>query len=320
MICEQPAVPFIISLIVATLGFATPLTLGALCGLFCERSGIVNIAIEGLMLTAAFVGFVASSLSHSVWLGLLFAVLAAVLMSALHALLSIRFSVDQIISGTVVNILAIGITGYFNSVLVGAHSLPDPPGTFSQIGFTVPRDIAVIGGSDFKLPPLAILAVILVFVAQYVLFNTSWGLRTRAVGENPEAADTVGINVYFMRYSNVLIGGTLAGLAGAYFTLESTSTFENGMTAGKGFIALAALIFGKWRPFGLWGAALLFGFAQALTITVQFLQQSVDSCKFGIPRDLLVVLPYILTILVVAGVVGRSIPPAAVGQPYRKGR
>ncbi len=307
----------LINLLSNTLEFAAPLTLGALCGLFCERSGVVNIGIEGLMLTSAFFGFIVGSYSQNPWLGIVGAVISSVILSALHAVLSIRFKVDQIISGTVINIMAIGLTGYLNRLFVDSGTLPSPV-TLPRLGIPGLDQIPVLGAL-FVQPPITWLAVILVLVANYVMYFTRWGLRTRAVGENPGAADTVGINVYFMRYANVLIGGAIAGLAGAYFTLESTGTFESGITHGSGFIALAALIFGKWTPLGLWGAALLFGLSQGLSITFQALQQSSD-CQFGISKDVLVMLPYILTILVLAGVVGRAVAPAADGQVYEKGR
>ncbi len=321
-ICDQDFFIVLVNLLSNTLQFAAPLTLGALCGLFCERAGVVNIGIEGLMITSAFTGFIVGSYTQNPWLGIVGASLSAVLMSALHALLSIRFKVDQIISGTVVNILAVGLTGYLNRLFVDSGSIPSAV-TLPKLGFPLLSDHNITGpvlSRLFVQPPITWLAMVLVLVSFYVMYFTRWGLRTRAVGENPAAADTVGINVYFMRYANVLIGGAIAGLAGAYFTLESTGTFETDMTKGSGFIALAALIFGKWTPLGLWGASLLFGLSQGLGITFQLLQQSSDTCKFGISKDVLVMLPYIITILVLAGFIGRAVAPAADGQVYEKGK
>jgi simple sugar transport system permease protein len=289
---------------------ATPLTLGALAGIFSERSGVVNIAIEGLMLTAAFTGFIAGVYTHNLGIALGVAILTGVLLALLHAVLSITFKVDQIISGTVINILAVGITGYFNRQLFYAGA---PPGqsTFPILPVPLLSQIPAVGRIVFEHQPITYAAILLVFGAHFVLFKTPWGLRTRAVGEHPLAADTVGINVYQMRYLNVLIGGAIAGLGGAYFTLESVPHFEPLMTNGRGFIALAAMIFGKWLPFGAWGAALLFGVAEALPAALQI--QGIT-----VPFQLVGMLPYVLTIVVVAGAIGRATPPAAIGVPYEK--
>jgi len=306
-LCGVPIEVLIASLLATTLRVATPLTLGALGGLFCERSGVVNIAIEGMMLWGAFCAYVAGSLTGSLWIGLVAALLMAAVMAALHALLSITFKVDQIISGTVINILAAGVTGFFYDQYFSRNA--PSPGNLPVISIPFLQDIPVFGRL-FQQEPVVWLALILVFVVHFVLFKTRWGLRTRAVGEHPRAADTVGINVYFMRYMNVLIGGAIAGLAGVYFITE-VSVFSPGMTSGRGFIALAALIFGKWTPIGAWGAALLFGFAEALQINVQ-------QCGVDVPAQIVGILPYVVTIVVLAGFVGRSTAPAAVGVPYEK--
>jgi general nucleoside transport system permease protein len=307
MICGVPIEVLIATLLATTLRVATPLTLGALGGLYCERSGVTNIAIEGLMITGAFTCYVGSSITGSFWIGLVVAFISAALMSALHALLSITFKVDQIISGTVVNILAFGITGFFYDQYFAQNA---PSGGTAPI-LSVPflQDIPVFGRL-FQQQPVVWIALILVAVTHFVLFFTRWGLRTRAVGEHPRAADTVGINVFFMRYANVIIGGAIAGLGGAYLIAE-VSTFSPGMTIGRGFIALAALIFGKWTPLGAWGAALLFGFTQALQINIQ-------QCGVDFPAQIIGMLPYVVTIVVLAGVVGRATPPAAIGVPYEK--
>jgi simple sugar transport system permease protein len=307
-----------VSFLATMLQVATPLTLGALSGVYCERAGVVNIAIEGLMLGAAFSGWLASIYASAAGLpalaallvGVLAALLSGLLLALLHAVLSITFRVDQIISGTVINILAVGLTGFLNRALFFQQEVPHAPGVLPTISIPLLASLPVVG-RIFQQQPITWLAIILVVVTHWVLFSTRWGLRTRAVGEHPLAADTVGINVFRMRYANVMIGGLIAGLAGAYFTIESVPSFEPGQTAGRGFIALAAMIFGNWTPFGAWSAALLFGAAQALQINAQF---------FGlrVPSQFVGMLPYILTMIALTGIVGRTVPPAADGKAYEK--
>jgi ABC-type uncharacterized transport system permease subunit len=304
-------VGIIVSLLALTLVKATPLTLGSLSGIFCERSGVVNIAIEGMMLTAAFTGFTASFFTGSNAVGILVAILTGALMALLHAVLSIRFKMDQIISGTVINLMAIGLTGYFNRVLYFGRTVPGVE-TLPHLEIPVLSGIPVLGPVLFNHQPIVYAMMILVIVAHVVMFYTNWGLRTRAVGEHPRAADTLGINVFRTRYINVVIGGMIAGLAGAFLSLEAVGTFEKLMSNGRGFIALAAMIFGKWTPFGSLAAALLFGFAEALSVQLQIWGVTV------IPYQFLSMLPYVLTIIILAGVVGRAIAPAAIGQPYEK--
>lgn len=295
------------SMLATTLRFATPITLGALAGLFCERSGVVNIAIEGMMLSAAFGAFVVAAVTHSLLVGLLAGIVTGAITALLHAWLSVTFKVDQIVSGTVINILAVGLTGFLDTQVLQQAGLQSA-GLFPRVPIPILSNLPVLG-PIFSQQPIAWLSIILVIVAHFVLFYTRWGLRTRAVGENPRAADTVGINVPFMRYANVITGGMIAGIGGAYFTLEAVPSFETLMTNGRGFIALAALIFGGWTPWGAWAAALLFGAANALQINAQ---------QFGIPlpAQLTGMFPYLLTIIILAGVIGRAAPPAAVGQPY----
>ncbi len=300
----------IVAMLAVAVARSTPLILGALSGIFCERSGVVNIGIEGMMLSAAFFGFIAEVYSHSLAIGLMVALLTGALMALLHAVLSISFKVDQIISGMVINILAVGVTGFFNRFLF-MTGVPGGQETLPELSIPLLGDLPVVGRVLFQHQPITFTAIVLVFVAHLVLFRTVWGLRTRAVGEHPLAADTVGIDVYRVRYLNVLIGGLLAGLGGAYFTLEAIPHFEPLMTNGRGFIALAAMIFGKWTPFGAWGAALLFGVAEALPVTLQI--QGIN-----VPYQIVGLLPYVLTIIVVAGAIGRATPPAAVGIPYEK--
>lgn len=316
----------IVSFMATTLAVATPLTLGALCGIYCERAGVVNIAIEGLMLSAAFFGFwgaiVVKSLGvpseASLVLGVLIAIATSMLLSLLHAALSISLKIDQIISGIVINALAIGITGYLSQRITLSGTYPTSAGLLPVIPIPLLSELPMFGPL-FRQAPIAILAIVLVIVTHFVLFRTVWGLRTRAVGEQPRAADTVGINVTRVRYFNVLIGGIMAGLAGAYFTLESVQNFQPLMTNGRGFIALAAVIFGNWMPFGAWAATLLFGAAQALQVNLQFYSDSIPPALGFLKASQIVgMLPYVLTMVALTGVIGRTTPPAADGQPYER--
>ena len=289
---------------------ATPIALGALAGIMCERAGVVNIGIEGMMLVAACMGFTASLYTQNSTIGLAAAIVSAMLMALLHAVLSITFRVDQIISGTVINILAVGITGFTRRSFL----LNNPfgaPSVFPVIKVPGLSDIPVLGQVFFQHQPLVYVMLILVFVVQGYLFYTKWGLRHRSVGEHPRAADTLGINVFRTRYLAVLAGGAIAGLAGAWFSLETVGSFDDLMTNGKGFIALAAMIFGNWNPIGAFFGALLFGFADALQIKLQILET-------GIPYQFIGMLPYVLTMIVLAGVIGKTTPPAADGVPYTK--
>jgi ABC-type uncharacterized transport system permease subunit len=330
---QSPPLVIITSMLATTIAVATPLTLGALSGLYCERAGVVNIGIEGMMLGAAFFGWLAAIYMNTVFhfpampsllTGVFFAMLTGAMFALLHAVLSITFKVDQIIGGTVINILATGITGFLNrQMFFGAGSVfggqvPHSPGILPTIHVPILADIPVIG-RIFEQQPITLAALALVVITHFVIFNTRWGLRTRAVGEHPAAAATVGINVVRMRYINVLIGGMLAGLGGGYLTLESISSFEPMMTNGRGFIALAAMIFGNWTPFGAWAAALVFGAAQALQINLQFFRQLIPPQWAFLQNSYIVGLaPYILTMLILTGLIGRTIPPAADGKPYEK--
>ncbi len=301
---------FGISALNFTLRAAVPLVLGALSGILCERSGIINIGIEGMMLAGAFAGFVAKTstnhwpLSASLFFSVAVAVAIGGLMGAVHALFSIRFRMDQIISGTVIIILALGTSSY----LYNRDAIAE--GKFSSIPLPGLADIRVIGPVLFDNPPITYLALILVVIVHVGLFYTRWGLRTRAVGEHPRAADTVGINVNRYRYINTSLGGMLAGLAGAFLVLEAVGQFQEGMTAGRGFISLAAMIFGNWNPFGVLGAAMLFGYTQALQN--ELLLAGVTQ----VPRQFISMLPYVVTVIAVSGLVGRVRPPAAEGKVY----
>lgn len=295
---------------------ATPIVLGALAGLWCERSGVVNIAIEGMMLTGACFGFVALVLllphmntATAQVIGVLVSVLSGGLMALLHAWLSITFKTDQIVSGTVINILAVGLTSFARrEVLLSSEAGRE---TLQPMPIPILSDIPVIGDIFFNGRPIFYAMFILLIATHIMLFYTRWGLRMRSVGENPKAADTLGINVNRTRWISVLIGGLIAGLAGAWFTLETNGSFEDNMTSGRGFIALAALIFGKWMPFGAFGGGLLFGFSDALGQRFQFL-------GVPVPPQFLQMVPYIITIVVLAGLVGRAVSPKAAGKPYEK--
>ncbi len=291
---------------------ATPIVLGSLAGILCERSGVINIAVEGLMLTAACFGFIIALTSGNSWLGLLFAIGAGGVLVMLHALLAIRFKVDQIISGTVINILAVGVTGFLrNNVILPLSQSGTTGKALPNLPIPLLSNIPVLGPIFFNHRPITYAMLILVPLFHILLFRTAWGLRTRAIGEHPRAADTMGIDVNRMRYMNVFFSGLLAGLAGAWFSLEATFNFDDLMTNGRGFIAMAAMIFGKWTPFGALGGALIFSSADALQIKIQ-------GFDFALPAQFLQMLPYVITIVVLAGIVGRARPPAAIGKPYEK--
>jgi simple sugar transport system permease protein len=315
----------VVDTLAQTLRVVTPIAFAALCGVMCERSGIFNIGIEGVMLVAAMVGYAINlfafqwlkvnlgpetAASISRLLAVLVGVLAAVLISALHAVISIEFKVNQIISGTVINILAIGITGYIYRQFL-AQNLPAGPGTFPLISIPLLSQIPVIGPILFVQKPLTYIMLLSVAFIHFMLFYTPWGLRTRAIGEHPRAADTLGVNVLRMRYINVLWGGVLAGLGGLWFTLEAVDVFNPLMTNGLGFIGLAAMIFGNWAPIGALVGALIFGLGSSVTATISIFRPD-------IPSQFPQMLPYILTIIILTGVVGRSSPPAAGGKPYEK--
>ncbi|MBZ0292609.1 MAG: ABC transporter permease [Anaerolineae bacterium] len=305
------------SMLASSMRLATPIVIGALAGIWCERAGVVNIAIEGMMLTGAAFGFIAFTLllpsmdsQTAIFFGVIVAVLSGGLISALHAWLSITFKTDQIVSGTVINILALGLTSFLRREVL-LQQADAGRETLRAIPIPILKDIPVVGEIFFQGKPIFYLMFILLIVTHVMLFYTRWGLRTRAVGENPHAADTLGINVLRNRWINVIIGGLIAGLAGAWLSLETTGTFDDNMTAGRGFIALAAMIFGKYLPFGAFGGGLLFGFSSALETRFQIL-------GVELPPQFLQMIPYIVTIVVLAGLVGRSIPPKADGVPYEK--
>jgi len=316
---------------------ATPLTFAAMCGVLCERSGVVNIGIEGTMLVAAFVGWVVGvvlapimggtpspifGITPALLVAFAAALLAAMVVALLHAWLSISLRADQIISGTIVNIAAFGVTGYLNELI--SKSSPTSAGAFSQ--FVPPAALVQLPGVGWifnmflNQGPITMSVLVIVIVLQVLLFRSRWGLRTRAVGEHPKAAETVGIDVIRVRYRNVVLGGLLAGVGGASLSMELTNSFQEGMTAGRGFIGLAAMIIGRWTPLGAFGAALLFASTVAVSQSITFAAPpgELGRILLSIPGQFWDALPYIVTIVIVAGLVGRSVPPAADGRPYER--
>ncbi|MCX7840075.1 MAG: ABC transporter permease [Anaerolineae bacterium] len=305
----------LIGILSASLQLATPILLGALAAILCERSAVINIAIEGMMLSAAFTSVLVANATGSIVLGFVAALATGAILAAWHAVLSIRFKVNQIVSGTVINIFAIGLTNFLNQRLMQEYTELNNEVTFPYISQIFPDlgKIPIVGPLLFDQTPIVWLALILLVVIQVMLFHTRWGLRTRAVGEHPKTGDTLGINVFRVRYTNVILGGVVAGLAGAYFTLGSVGRFDKLMTSGRGFIAIAAMIFGNWTPTGAFASSLIFGFADALQVKLQILIGQVN-----IPYEFLLMLPYVVTMIALAGVVGRVQMPAADGQPYEK--
>jgi simple sugar transport system permease protein len=313
----------IIQLIVESLRLGTPIALGAMAGLWSERSGVVNIAIEGMMLGAAGVGFTVYAVLGDaqepfwLWIGILAAVLTGGLIGALHSVVSVTFRVDQIISGVVINLLALGTTSFLRSQVIVPRDISTGVST-SAISIPVLSDLPVVGDQLFTNKPIFFAMFVIVAATSFVLFRTPWGLRVRSCGENPHAAETLGIDVIRIRYQAVILGGLIAGLGGAWFSMEGQGGFQDNMTNGAGFIALAALIFGRWRPWSAFAGAMLFGFTRALGTRLQILDVTIGD--FSIPSEFWQALPYVVTIIVVAGAVGRSVAPAAVGQPYERPR
>jgi general nucleoside transport system permease protein len=320
----------------AAVAVSIPLALAAMCGVICERSGVVNIGLEGIMLTAAFVAWVAGVVALAILgpgtptaifgftpplvVALIAAILAGMLLSAVHAWLAITVRADQIISGVIINIAAVGLTGYLNTLI----AKQSPLGAGGLTPYQLPESIAglpLVGwllNAVLSQGPIGISAFVIMILLQFMLFRSRWGLRTRAVGEHPRAAETVGINVIRLRYRNVILSGAVAALGGAYLSMELTQSFQAGMTAGRGFIGLAAMIVGRWTPIGAFGAALLFASSRAISQAITFAAPSGqlgDLLKL-IPSQFYDALPYLVTMIILAGLIGRSIPPAADGQPY----
>jgi simple sugar transport system permease protein len=300
------------ALIAAMLRFATPLTFAAIGGMFSERSGVVNIGLEGMMLMGTFFGIWGADKFGHWYLGLVAAMVAGGALALVHAFFAINLRADQIVGGTAVNFLALGVTGYMFVDIYGSNGTPNLSNAQQIPDVTISTSNEFFASAFGQLNLMIWGSFLLLIVSYVVMFRTPIGLRIRSVGEHPRAADTVGISVYATRYAAVTLSGVLAALGGAYLSIGFVHSFNQNMTAGRGFIALAALIFGKWRPFGAFGAALLFGFSSALA---QRLGGVSDWSSYAV---LFQTLPYILTLVAVAGVIGRSIPPAAVGRPYKK--
>ena len=288
---------------------ATPIVFASLGGIFSERVGIINVGLEGMMLTSAFSGVAISFFTGNPWLGVLVAVLAGGLLGLLHALLTVKFIGNQIVSGTGINIFALGFTAYMSQVIWGSRGASETVQGLKPVSIPLLKDIPIIGDIVGTHTPLVYLMLIITVLCYIILFRTPFGLRIRAVGEHPAASDTAGVNVFKMKYLCVMLSGMLAGLGGVFLSLGHLSLFTWGMTGGRGFIALAAMIFGKWMPFGAFGASLLFGFADALQMRLQSLGL--------LPPQIILTIPYIITIAVLAGVGGRATPPSDY-KPYTK--
>ncbi len=304
----------LMAIIASTLRLATPLIFASLGGVFTERSGVVNIALEGIMIMGAFFAILTMQFIDNPWAGVLVAMIVGVLTSLILGFLAIHLRANQVVAGVAINLLAASLAAYLLEMVWKRSGQTDTVAnalTTNPLKFL--EGIPVLGKLFEGLTPFVYLSVIAVAVAYYVLFKTPFGLRVRAVGDHPKAADTVGINVYKIRYICVMISGALAGLAGASLSLGTVNMFREGMTSGKGFIALAAMIFGKWHPVGAFFACLFFGFAEAIQI------QASSLGLVWIPSEFLQMLPYVATILALAGVVGKATAPKASGQPYEKG-
>ncbi len=302
----------VVGLLVGTVGLSAPLIYGALGGVISERVGVVNVAIEGQLLAGAFASAVVASVTGLPLVGVVAAMVAGVLVSFVLAAFSIKYLVDQVIVGVVLNVLVTGLTSFlFSKVLSADSALLNSPSRFPRIPIPMLSDIPILGPVLFRQTIIIYLMYIAVFAVWFALFHTRWGLRLRSVGEHPQAADTVGINVARTRFWNVSLAGAIAGLGGAFFTLGSVGAFNKEMTAGAGFIALAAVIFGRWDPIRATLAALLFGFASNLQSVLSIIGSPV-------PSEFMLMLPYVVTIFAVAGLVGLSRGPAAAGKPYVK--
>jgi len=298
------------ALIASTLVWATPLTFAAIGGMFSERSGVVNIGLEGMMLSVASFSVHGTDKFNSWEMGILTAAVAGACFALLHAFFAIHLRADQIVGGIAINFLALGVTGYFFIQIYGDNGSPGNLPRIPNVNIPGLKHVTFFGDAIGQLNLMTWLSFVLLIVAYVVMFRTPIGLRIRAVGEHPRAAETVGINVYLTRYLSVVVSGILSALGGAYLAVGFVGSFNENMTAGRGFIALAALIFGNWRPFGAFAAALLFGASTALSFRLAIYSDSASV--------LFQALPYVLTLIAVAGVIGRPVPPAAVGRPYAK--
>lgn len=300
-----------LALFSAALRSSTPILYAALGGIFSERSGVMNIGLEGIMLFGAFSAVIGSYFTGNPWLGVGLAIVSGLLTSFIHAFISINLKADQAISGTGINILGLGLTNFLLLRIWGHQGISPMVERIQDVRIPIVADLPILGPIIGKQSPLVYLCLVLVFVSYIILFRTPFGLRLRSVGEQPYAADSVGINVYRMRYIGVLMSGVLAAMGGAFLSVAYLAQFTTNMTAGRGFIGLAAMIFGRWNPLGALFACLLFGFADAL-------QAAAQSGGVPIPPQFLLALPYILTILALVGAMGRASPPAFIAKPYQK--
>ncbi len=299
-------------MLVSSLVRATPIALAALSGIYSERSGVVNIGIEGMMLVGSFTSVVFASISGNMLIGVIAGVLAGVLLAALHAVLSIKYRVNQIVSGAGIIILALGLTSYLQRAFLNVYPHLNQPGpAIAALPFPILWRIPVLGPVVFNLSPIIYTMFALLIITQILMNKTRWGLRVRSVGEHPKAADTLGINVFRIRYISVMLSGAIAGLSGTYMSIGAAGRFNEGMSAGKGFLGLAAMIFGNWNPFGAFAGSMIFGFFDSW-------QEKLSLLQVGVPVDLLGMAPYIATMIVLAGFIGRSRMPAADGIPYEK--
>jgi len=299
-------------MLVSSVVRATPIGLAALSGIYSERSGVVNIGIEGMILVGAFLSVIAASLSGSMFVGVLGGMFAGMIMASLHAVLSIKYRINQIVSGTGVIILSLGLTSYLHrAILEKSTELNSPGPAIQALPIPLLWKIPVIGPIFFNQSPIIYTLFVLLIFTHILMNHTRWGLRVRAVGEHPKAADTLGINVFRIRYISVLISGAIAGMAGAYMSIGAAGRFNEGMSAGKGFLGMAAMIFGNWNPGGAYLGALIFGFFDSW-------QEKLSILQVGVPPEILGMAPYIATMIVLAGFVGRSRMPAADGTPYEK--
>ncbi|MBU7046165.1 MAG: ABC transporter permease [Theionarchaea archaeon] len=308
--------PEIVSLLAATLRISPPIALASIGGAYSERSGVINIGLEGMILMGAFAGVAVTHFVGNPWAGVFAAIMAGGALGLLHAVLCIRFKANQVVSGVGINILSLGLTTLLLQVIWGNRGASDPVTGLKPFSLPLIKDIPVVGDIIGNQNPLVYIMLVVVVFAWLIMFRTPLGLKIRAVGEHPEAADTVGINVHKIQYLCVALSGMLSGLGGAYLSLGWLNLFSQNMSAGRGYIALAANIFGKWNPAGAFGASLLFSFTDALQIKLQGVQilPGVE-----IPIQFIQMIPYILTILVLASAVKRAVPPAAIGKHYEKG-
>ncbi|MGI9951466.1 ABC transporter permease [Moorellaceae bacterium AZ2] len=295
----------------ATIRMATPILLASLGGVFTARVGIINFALEGIMLVGAFMGVYGSYVTGNPWIGVLMGSLGGLAVALILGYMSITVKADQVVAGTGINILSIGLTSYLLNVVFGIGAKPSAVAAFQEWAVPGLSNLPFVGPVLFRQIPLVYVALLLVPLTWYIIYKTPFGLSMRAIGENPRAADSLGINVYRVRYLAVIISGILGGLGGAFLSIGQLSVFMEKLTSGRGYVAWSTVTVGKWNPLGIMGASFLFGAADALQLRLQTL-------GFKIPYQFFLMLPYILTILVLAGVVGRTVPPASMGKPYGK--